>query len=93
MATPGYSGKPLVEKLGIKPGMKLLLINPPENYVTLTTPYVLRQTCKQKEIPDLVHLFVKKEKEFIKEMNRLKKLIKKNSSVIILFKSSILHLT
>ena len=28
----GYSKRPLVEKLGIKPGYKLFLVNPPENY-------------------------------------------------------------
>ena len=37
MATPplptaGYSGKPLVTKLGIKPGMKTAFLNVPENY-------------------------------------------------------------
>jgi len=30
MAKGGYSGTPLMNKLGIKPGMKLLLINQPE---------------------------------------------------------------
>jgi len=30
MATAGYSGTPLLKKLGIKPEMKLLLINQPE---------------------------------------------------------------
>jgi hypothetical protein len=28
---PGYSGTPLLKKLGIKPGMKVMLINEPEN--------------------------------------------------------------
>ena len=32
MATNGYSGTPLVKKLGIKAGMKLLTINAPKDY-------------------------------------------------------------
>jgi hypothetical protein len=32
METIGYSGTPLVKKLGIKPGMKLLTINAPKYY-------------------------------------------------------------
>ena len=32
MATAGYSGTSLINKLGIKPTMKLLLINQPVDY-------------------------------------------------------------
>jgi hypothetical protein len=32
--TAGYSGKSLVEKLGIKPGMRLAIIGPPSGYRT-----------------------------------------------------------
>jgi len=35
MATAGYSGTPLLKKLGIKPEMKLLLINQPDDYYKL----------------------------------------------------------
>lgn len=30
--TAGYSGTPLVKKLGIKPGFRAAILNPPENY-------------------------------------------------------------
>src|SRR5260221_8720496 len=33
--TAGYSGKPLVVKLGLKPGMRLFVVNAPENYWAL----------------------------------------------------------
>ena len=33
--TAGYSGKPLAEKLGIKPGMKVAVLRPPPNYAQL----------------------------------------------------------
>ena len=35
MADAGYSGTPLVKKLGIKPGMKVALIGAPDNFEKL----------------------------------------------------------
>jgi len=35
---PGYSGTPLVAKLGIKPGAEVYLIGAPENYLELVDP-------------------------------------------------------
>ena len=40
----GYSGIPLAAKLGIKPGMKLHVVNAPEDYADLVAP-----------LPDGVH--------------------------------------
>lgn len=44
MTTPGYSGKPLVEKLGIKPGMKVYVDGGPSNAEELLagTPFTTR---------------------------------------------------
>jgi hypothetical protein len=33
--TAGYSGTPLPQKLGLKPGMRVALIAPPQDYMTL----------------------------------------------------------
>jgi len=33
--TGGYSGTPLVKKLGIKEGNSILIVNPPDNYIEL----------------------------------------------------------
>ncbi len=30
----GYSGKPLAQKLGIKPGMRLIILNAPDDYAS-----------------------------------------------------------
>lgn len=81
--TAGYSGTPLINKLGIKPTMKFLLINQPENYYELLATDISDQLVKEKEIPDLVHLFVKSKKEFEAAMKKIKPLCKKNPSVII----------
>src|SRR5688572_24253200 len=79
----GYSGTPLLNKLGIKPGMKLLFINAPDNYNTLLEADVNDQQSKKNDTPDFVHLFVKTNKEFESEMKKLKPLCKKNSSITI----------
>ena len=83
MATAGYSDTALIKKLGIKPEMKVLLINKPDDYYKLLEVDITDQTCKKNETPDLIHLFVKSMKEFESEMKALKSIYKKNSTVII----------
>jgi len=88
--TAGYSTTPLIIKLGIKPAMKIQLINQPENYYQLLSTDISEQLVNEKaclperqETPDLVHLFVKSNKEFEAAMNKLKSVIKMNTSVTI----------
>jgi hypothetical protein len=83
MAMAGYSGTPLLKKLGIKPEMKLLLINQPADYYKLVEENLNKQLIKKNEVPDLIHLFVKDFKELEKEMHQLKKTIAKNTAVSI----------
>jgi hypothetical protein len=83
MATAGYSGTPLLKKLGIKPEHKLLLLNEPKNYFELLEVNVGYQLCKKNETPDLIHLFVKNNKDFETEMKKLKPVIKKNPNLTI----------
>jgi len=68
----GYSGTPLLKKLGIKEDMKVLLIGKPNNYYELLQKDISSQLCKKNEIPDFIHLFVKKNKEFEVEMKKIK---------------------
>jgi len=83
MAIAGYSGTALMKKLGIKPEMKVLLINKPDDYYKLLEVDITDQTSKKNKIPDLIHLFVKSVKEFESEMKALKSIYKKNSTIII----------
>jgi hypothetical protein len=83
MAFAGYSGTPLLQKLGIKPEMKLLLINQPTDYYTLLETDLSAQLCNKNEVPDLVHLFVKSVTEFETTMKKLNPVIKKNTAIII----------
>ena len=83
MATAGYSGTPLLKKLGIKPEDKLVLINRPENYFELLEADLTEQICTKNELPDLIHLFAISKKEFESEMKGLDRLIKINKKVVI----------
>ena len=83
MATAGYSGTPLIKKLGIKPGAIIQLINQPGNYFELLESDINDQLYKKNQIPDLVHLFVKNNKEFESEMKKLKAVYKKNPAITI----------
>ncbi len=83
MAIAGYSGTSLIKKLGIRPEMKLLLINQPVDYYLLLETNVKDQLCKKNEIADLVHLFVKNNAAFETEMKKLKAVCKKNPTIII----------
>ena len=72
MSKVGYSGTPLIKKLGIKRKVKVLLLNEPDNYFTLLETDISEQFIKKNDLPDLVHLFVKNNKEFEMEMKKMK---------------------
>src|SRR5215510_6048985 len=73
---PGYSGTPLVRKLGIKPGTKLTVIGdaPPE-YKSWLAPLPERVTFTSNGKPPLeaVHVFVTKRAELAKHLKHLRK--------------------
>ena len=83
MATAGYSGTPLMKKLGIKPAMKVLLVNKPNDYFKLLEVDISDQSAKKNDIPDLIHLFVKNVNEFEAEMKKLKPICKQNPNITI----------
>ncbi len=63
--TAGYSGTPLVKKLGIKPGFRLYVINPPADYLDLIHP-VPEDVTFLKRIGndlDMIHFFSKSRRE------------------------------
>jgi hypothetical protein len=83
MATVGYSGTPLLKKLGIKHEMKVLIINKPDDYFKLLEADINDQSCKKNGTPDLVHLFVRSVKEFEVEMKKLKAFCMLNPNITI----------
>jgi len=83
MPTTGYSGTPLLKKLGIKPEMRVLVVNKPDDYYKLLETDVNDQLCNKNETPDLIHLFVKNTKEFETEMKKLKSVCRQNPNITI----------
>ena len=83
MSTAGYSGTPLLKKLGIRPEMKVLLIQPPDNYDKLLRSDISAQHSLKTDIPDFVHLFAANEKILESEMKKLKPFYRKNPRLVI----------
>jgi hypothetical protein len=83
MSPAGYSGTPLLQKLGVKPEYKMLVINPPVNYFELLQTDVTDQLATRNETPDWIHLFVKSNKEFESEMKKLLSMAKRNPAITI----------
>ncbi len=83
MPPTGYSGTPLINKLGIKPPMKLKLVNDPDDYFQLLETNIRDQLSKKNETPDFIHLFAKDRKEFEMEMKKIRPLYRKNPKMLI----------
>ena len=83
MAVAGYSGTPLLKKLGIKDGLKLRLIDPPSDYHTLLEKDVSGQLCPPAGMPDWVHVFAETSELFERHMRKLSPVWRKNPQVVI----------
>ena len=83
MPASGSSGTPLLKKLGIKPGLKILLFDQPDNYFELLEADISDQLCNKNQTPDLIHLFVKNNKDFESNMKKLEPFCKKNPAITI----------
>lgn len=61
----GYSGKPLVEKLGIKPGSRLAILNPPRGYARTLgrLPRGTTRTRAVRRLLDFIHLFTRERRD------------------------------
>lgn len=70
MATAGYSETPLVQKLGIKPEMKVLLFETPADYFRLLEADISKQVIKSGKA-DFVHVFATSKKDLDKQFNQL----------------------
>ena len=77
----GYSGTPLVKKLGIKPGFSMLVKYKPENYFDLLEelpPDVSVRETEDGSPTDFIHFFVKDAGVLVKEFPGLKDCLAKN---------------
>jgi hypothetical protein len=71
----GYSGTPLVKKLGIAQGFKILLINAPPEYRTLISPLpaAVSFITAANSATNFVHAFVTKRLELARLLASLRK--------------------
>ena len=74
MKPAGYSGTPLIKKLGIKAGMRIYIQGEPEDYATTLGPLpadVVRLQRLGREL-DFIHFFTKSRAALRKRLPRLK---------------------
>jgi hypothetical protein len=84
MPTAGYSGTPLLKKLGLKEDHRVWLLGqPPDDYFGLLEKDISSQICSAREIPDWVHLFAKSRSAFEKGMQKLQTAYKENPQLVI----------
>jgi hypothetical protein len=83
MPTAGYSGTPLLKKLGIKEGWKLRLIGAPADYFTLLQTDLSGQLCAVREVPDFIHVFAASVKDFEKAMPAVLQAAAKNRQIVV----------
>ena len=79
----GYSGTPLMKKLGIDPKTRISVIHAPDNFFQLLESDISRQYVKESETPDLVHIFAASRKEMEYSLSSLKNAIMANPKLVI----------
>jgi hypothetical protein len=79
----GYSGTPLMKKLGIQDETRVLVVNAPQDYFEWLERDISSQYVRKSALPDLVHLFAKNKKEMVQELSNLKKTLKANPDLVI----------
>jgi len=79
----GYSGTPLPQKLGIKPGLTVVAINAPANYRRLLgqIPDSVTFSERLKSGSSFVHLFTSRRSEMQKKMSILRDKISDNGAI------------
>src|SRR3954447_9456635 len=82
MQAAGYSGTPLVKKLGIKENFTIKVIRAPEYYFELVNLPEKTQLIQDKETKkNLIHYFTKEKKELEKDISTLREEIFANGII------------
>lgn len=81
----GYSGTPLLKKLGIKPDMKLLWIETPVHYPqilgALPDGIVHISEAAEEEFADFIHVFIRQKQQLEEKLSHLKPRLDKNGMI------------
>ena len=80
---PSYSGTPLPKKLGIKPGSRVLVVNPPTHYRALVSPLPEGAMILSsfEDAVDLVHLFTTKKRELARFLKTSLKKMRRDAAI------------
>ena len=83
MSTAGYSGTPLVKKLGIKENFLIKIIHQPGNYFDLLIglPGGIKNVNDKHVKKDFIHYFTKESKQLFKDIPDLKNEIKPDGMI------------
>jgi hypothetical protein len=79
-ATAGYSGTPLVKKLGIKPGARVQFVNDPPEFEPLLKDLPAIKKANG-GTSDYVHLFVRSQAELKKQLGAAKKSLEQDGMI------------
>lgn len=79
----GYSGTPLSQKLGLKPGCRVLQINPPPELADLLKPLPegIQFATRTGPLVDLVHVFVTEQDDLARHLTQLRKSLREDAAV------------
>jgi|SRR5688500_14491838 len=79
----GYSGTPLLKKLGIKPGYRMYVHHPPATYFDWINPLPEEVAVHEKLSGkfDFIHVFVKDQKDFKSVLPASKRSIKNDGMI------------
>ena len=72
----GYSTKPLIQKLGIIEGMRLLFVNTPDNYKEILGPLPKDIVLDTQNDLDFIHFFTRSQETLVEEFASLKNKLK-----------------
>ena len=74
MTSSGYSGTPLIKKLGIKPGYRVRVVNMPHNYRELLgdLPEGVMVTSGPDHTSDMIHYFATDREQLHKDIDSLR---------------------
>jgi hypothetical protein len=86
MTSAGYSGTPLAKKLGIKPGMTVVVIGYPGEYSALVAPMPERAEVRSgggmPAVPvDILHLFTNSRDELFRVLDEARSFIKQDGMI------------
>jgi hypothetical protein len=79
----GYSKRPLVEKLGIKPGARVAILSPPRGYRQTLGPLPpkVAATSSLAGPHDFIHIFVTEKRDLEAQFSTLKKALAKDGAL------------